>query len=101
MAPYDPPCTHYTHLKVDLYTDDMIYAFMGKGGKRFYQITSNLGLRYLWYNTELKVIEIWGSFESLKKDPALVINRKLGNFVENVYFSSLGLNKNTILPSKL
>jgi len=90
MAPYNPPCTHYAHLKVDLYTDDMIYAFMGKNGNLFYKLTSDLNLRYIWYNSKQKIIEIWGPFESLKKDPVLIINKKLGNFVENMYFSSQG-----------
>jgi len=80
MAPYDPPCTHYAHIRVDMYDDEVVWAFVGIGGWRLYQITEKLKLSYLWYNTKLRVIEIWGSENSLRRNPGAKISKKLRNF---------------------
>jgi hypothetical protein len=62
MAPYTPPNSHYSQMDTSDLTDDEIFAFIGKTGKRFYWLTQKLGLDYLWYDKERKVIEIWGPF---------------------------------------
>lgn len=49
-------------MDVSDYTDDQIFSFIGKTGKRFYWLTQKLGLDYLWYDKERKVIEIWGPY---------------------------------------
>lgn len=66
MAPYDPPNTHYSQMDVSGYTEDELYAFIGKGGKRFYWLTRFLDLSYMWYDKKRKVIELWGPFSSLQ-----------------------------------
>jgi hypothetical protein len=79
---YDPPNTHYAHLDVVEYEPDDIFDFMGPRGKRFYKLTSELGVRYIWFNRERKYIEVWGSYESLKKhDPVSHIRSELNKFV--------------------
>jgi hypothetical protein len=65
MAPYEPPIAHYTELDVSQYTDEQILTVIGKGGKGFYKLTSQLGLNYLWWDKERKVVELWGSFGAL------------------------------------
>lgn len=65
MAPYNPPIAHYSQLDVSEYTDEQILSVIGKGGKGFYKLTSQLGLNYLWWDRERKVVELWGSFGSL------------------------------------
>lgn len=62
MAPYTPPSTHYSQMDVSEYDEESIFAFIGKTGKRFYWLTEKLGLDYLWYDKERKVIEIWGPY---------------------------------------
>ena len=62
MAPYTPPNSHYSQMDVSEYDEDRLFAFIGKTGKKFYWLTHKLGLDYLWYNKERKVIEIWGPF---------------------------------------
>jgi len=62
MAPYTPPVTHYSQMDVSMYDEDCLFAFIGRTGKRFYWLTQKLGLEYLWYDKERKVIEIWGPF---------------------------------------
>jgi len=93
MAPYEPPCAHYAHVPVDLYSDDMVWSFVGMGGWRLYKLTEQLGLSYLWYNKDRRVIEIWGSYNSLKKNPGSKILNKLDNYVEKMYFSCQGCTK--------
>ena len=66
MAPYQPPNAHYSQMNVSDYTEDQIFSFIGKTGKKFYWLTKKLGLDYLWYDKERKVIELWGPFESLQ-----------------------------------
>jgi hypothetical protein len=87
MAPYDPPVMHYAHLKVDLYDDDMIKGFMGPRGSRFYNLTSRLKVRYIWWNRDLKVIEIWGPYESHRDfEPVQTIHDELEHYIEHHYF---------------
>jgi hypothetical protein len=76
-----------------MYDHDMVWAFVGMNGWRLYKLTDQLGLSYLWYNKDLRIIEIWGSYSALQKNPAKKINQQLDTFVEKVYFSSQGGNK--------
>lgn len=66
MAPYTPPNTHYSEMDVSSYSDNELYRFIGKNGKRFYWLTKFLELAYIWYDKERKVIEIWGPYSSLQ-----------------------------------
>lgn len=86
MAPYDPPSTHYAHLKVDMYDEETMWAFVGVHGWRLYKLTDQLGLSYLWYDKNLQIIEIWGSYSALQKNPAAIIRRR----IENVFKSRQG-----------
>jgi hypothetical protein len=66
MAPYTPPNTHYSEMDVSSYTDNELYRFIGKNGKRFYWLTKFLELSYIWYDKDRKVIELWGPYSSLQ-----------------------------------
>ena len=83
MAPYDPPIAHYSQLDVSQYTDEQILSVIGKGGKGFYKLTSQLGLNYLWWDKERKVVELWGSFGSLssgaKEKLSFAISQKISS----------------------
>jgi len=65
MAPYNPPVSHYTQVDVSDYDEDLIFSFIGKNGRRFYWLTRYLRIDYLWYDTQRKVIEVWGPYEAL------------------------------------
>jgi hypothetical protein len=65
MAPYNPPIAHYSQLNVSEYTDEEMLAFVGKEGRRFYWLTNKLKLNYLWWDTDRKIVELWGSFGTL------------------------------------
>ncbi len=62
MAPYQPPNSHYSQMDVSDYDEDHIFSVIGKTGKRFYWLTRLLGVDYLWYDKERRVIEIWGPY---------------------------------------
>lgn len=66
MAPYCPPIAHYAHLDVSMYPEEHMLYCIGKEGKGFYNQTERLGLEYLWWNQELNVVELWGSFKALE-----------------------------------
>lgn len=83
MAPYTPPNAHYSQMDVSEYTEDQIFAFIGKTGKKFYWLTQKLGLEYLWYNKERKVIEIWGPlYTHVNQQSAHVIRCELDYFLK-------------------
>ena len=91
MAPYTPPTAHYSQMDGSEYTEDQIFAFIGKTGKKFYWLTQKLGLDYLWYDKERKVIEIWGPyFTHVNQQSAHVIRCELD------YFLKPKLEENTI-----
>jgi hypothetical protein len=81
MAPYVPQNAHYVHLDVCEYLHEDLYAFVGRGGRRFYRLTRELGLQYLWFNPENKVIECWGSYEAMKLNPVPRLREALEKFV--------------------
>ena len=67
MPAYAPPNSHYAHLDVSQYGDDVLLRAIGREGWMFKRLTNKLGLIYLWWDKEAKRVEIWGPFESLKK----------------------------------
>ena len=66
MAPYKPPNTHYSQLDVSSYSEEELFKFVGKNGKRFYWLTKFLDLSYIWYDKKRRVIELWGPYSSLQ-----------------------------------
>ena len=82
MAPYTPPNAHYSQMDVSEYDEDAIFKFIGKTGKKFYWLTQKLGLDYLWYDKERKVIELWGPYYTHQnKQSAHVIRCELEYFM--------------------
>lgn len=84
MPPYNPPASHYSQMSLDEFTPEDMYAFIGKGGRRFYWLTKTLGLDYLWYDDKRHVIEIWGPFFTHKnKQSEHLIRAELENYKNN------------------
>lgn len=82
MAPYNPPVSHYTQMDVSDFKEDFLYSFIGKSGRRFYWLTRLLGIDYLWYDNERKVIEIWGPYNMLETNQSEhIIRCELENFI--------------------
>ena len=82
MAPYQPPNAHYSQMDVSEYTEEQIFSFIGKTGKKFYLLTKKLGLDYRWYDKERKVVEIWGPlYTHVNQQSAHVIRCELDFFI--------------------
>ena len=72
---------HYAHLKVDLYDELLIQKFMGPWGYRFYDLAIRLGMTYIWYNRDEKIIEVWGPYKSFRdNNPIDVIRGELEKY---------------------
>lgn len=66
-----------------MYDEDSIFAFIGRTGKKFYWLTQKLGLDYLWYNKERKIIEIWGPYYThVNAQSAHIIRCELDFFLQ-------------------
>ena len=93
MAPYNPPNTHYAHLNVRAYPVCVTERFM----KKFYGLTARLKVRYIWYNYEAGIIEIWGPYESFRDNhPVDVLQEEL----KNVYEEYVRASKNEPVTSE-
>ena len=79
MAPYNPPDAHYSEIDVSHIDHDTLMRVVGPGGRGFYKLTSQLGLKYIWYDYNRKVIELWGSYLSLKNGAKDAIQNVLIN----------------------
>lgn len=67
MAPYDPPHdVHYSQFDVSGYDEQDVWRFCGQQGGRFYWLTRRLNLKYIWYDKNRKVIELWGPYWALQ-----------------------------------
>tara|TARA_B110000285_G_C14702852_1_gene414217 strand:- start:306 stop:569 length:264 start_codon:yes stop_codon:yes gene_type:complete len=82
MAPYAPPSAHYTQLNVPDVDEDTIFDFIGKGGWRLYKLTKVLGVRYLWYDSNRKAIEVWGSHRALSNEPCKKMRKALDEWLQ-------------------
>ena len=99
MAPYQPPVAHYSQMDVSDYTEDQIFSFIGKTGKKFYWLTQKLGLDYLWYDKERQIIEIWGPyFTPLNQQSAHVIRCELDFFLKPKLEATITKNQDVQTP---
>ena len=76
LAPYQPPIgTHYS--QVELLAEEVkhIDRIMGKGGRWFKMFTQKNRLKYVWFNKERGVIELWGSHDSIERSLPIVERR--------------------------
>ena len=77
MAPYNPPNAHYAHINVSDYSPDFIWSIIGSDKKGFYELTAKLNLRYIWYNEDKNIIELWGPFHAFVDGAVDAVNQLL------------------------
>lgn len=75
MAPYNPPLSNYAHINVKTLNENVIQKIMGLKGSWFKKFTELSQLKYVWYNSELKVIELWGSHENIEMATPIIKSR--------------------------
>ena len=72
---YTPPISHYSHISVANIDDAIINEIMGYKGAYFKTFTSTMKLKYVWWNKETNVIELWGSFDRMSAAHNVMQNR--------------------------
>jgi hypothetical protein len=77
---YNPPIAHYSQITVPDFIQ--VGLLVGKNGRHFKNITYESGCKYIWYDKERNVIEIWGSIASIKSAEDLLKTR-FDNFKPN------------------
>lgn len=77
MPEYNPPIDeYYCEVEVVELMDKEVYKMMGRGGAYFKILTEQCKAKYIWWNKDKKVIEIWGSYGCLGKAYNRLINKK-------------------------
>lgn len=72
---YKQQDAHYCHVSVKDYSDDVMDKVMGYKGAYFKAFTEVMKLKYVWWNKETQVIELWGQFKKMKEAREAMVNR--------------------------
>jgi hypothetical protein len=73
---YNPPIAHYSHISVKDVSEEQMKRIMGVNGSYFKSFTEVTGLKYVWWNKENNVIELWGS-EYVMLDARYIMNNRI------------------------
>jgi hypothetical protein len=66
MPPYCPPIAHYTQVNVSHLNDTNVLKAMGANGYNFKKLTAKYRVKYVWWDKDRKVVEIWGPFHAMQ-----------------------------------
>ena len=78
MAPYQPPDAHYSQIEIN---DDWKASHLLKdGGKMLYNITKRYKLKYVWFDEERNVLELWGPYYAFARGA----RRKIAKVINNI-----------------
>jgi len=73
---YNPPIAHYTEFDLKGLCDpSAVPMIIGKEGVVFKAITHQSRVKYLWYNEQKHVIELWGAFSCFEECKARLLAR--------------------------
>lgn len=72
---YKQQDAHYCHVSVKEYSDDVMDKVMGYKGAYFKAFTEVMKLKYVWWNKETQVIELWGQFKRMKEAREAMVHR--------------------------
>lgn len=72
---YKQQDAHYCHVSVKDYSDDVMDKVMGYKGAYFKAFTEVMKLKYVWWNKETQVIELWGQFKRMKEAREAMVHR--------------------------
>ena len=75
MAPYNPPDAHYSEVTVD--SEEKATKLLHSGGKMLYNLTKKLKLKYIWYDNERRVLELWGPYYAFASGAEAKLMKKL------------------------
>jgi ATP phosphoribosyltransferase regulatory subunit HisZ len=81
MPSYDPPNTFYSHVKGLEEQEDM-FQFIGKNGSHFKFLTEKLKIKYIWWNKDSNIIELWGPHNKLA-NARKQMEEKMDKYMQN------------------
>lgn len=76
---YNPPVSHYSHIKLSDIEREHISKIIGRAGENFKWITSISRTNYIWFKEENSAIEIWGPMDTHR-----VAHQMLRDLIERV-----------------
>ena len=77
MAPYQPPDAHYNQIPIE--EDWKASNLLKNGGRMLYNITKKYKLKYVWYNEEMNVLELWGPYYAFSQGAKEKISKIIAN----------------------
>ncbi len=72
---YKKQDAHYCHVIVKDYSDDVMDKVMGYKGAYFKAFTEVMKLKYVWWNKDTQVIELWGQFKRMREAREAMVHR--------------------------
>ena len=61
MPSYNPPISHYSQVSIpDNLEKKDVFKFIGKSGINLIKLTEILEMKYIWWDINRNVIELWG-----------------------------------------
>lgn len=77
MPPYNPPVgANYAHVKIpSTITQNQLLDIMGIRGAWFKEFTQTSNLKYVWYNSKEKFIELWGRHDMIEAATPILTER--------------------------
>jgi hypothetical protein len=89
---YSPPIGFYNQINVENLNKSEMQQLIGKNRCNFKRITKKYRLKYIWWNKERNIIEIWGrTFDLTEK------KNKIINYINNFQFLQKHQNYNTAI----
>ena len=72
---YNPPVSHYSHIDVSHVPPSIMEDIMGYKGAYFKAFTQAMKLKYVWWNKENNVVELWGPYEHMLESQSVMLQR--------------------------
>lgn len=72
---YSPPIAHYSHIDVSHVPPSVMDEIMGYKGAYFKAFTQAMRLKYVWWNKDTSVVELWGPYEHMLESQSVMLQR--------------------------
>ena len=73
MPSYNPPISHYSQVSIPENLDKKdVFKFIGKSGTNLIKLTEILDMKYIWWDINRNVIELWGSEKNHRRACSII-----------------------------